>query len=64
MNQTEKYSDRELMDMKDKCLYMSLQFATSKGCCTAGWLDIYKIALVEINRELDARKIQSEGRKP
>lgn len=59
MNHTEKYSDQELQDMKERCLYMITSFATGKDCYNAGWADIYKIALVEINRVLDERKIKS-----
>ena len=56
MNQTEKYSDRELMDMKERCLYMITSFQTGKDCYNSGWSDIYQIALIEINRKLDERK--------
>ena len=57
MNHTEKYSDRELTDMKERCLYMITSFTSSRESCNSGWSYIYQIALIEINRELDARKI-------
>ena len=61
MNHIEKYCERELQEMKEKCLYMTVQFSTNKGVCLAGWLDIYKIALIEINKELDVRANKKEA---
>ena len=60
MNQIEKYSDRELMDMKERCIYMITSFTSSKDSCNSGWADIYQIALIEINRKLDERKTRKE----
>ena len=59
MNQIERYDLRELREMKERCLYMITSFSAGKDCCS-GWADIYKIALVEINRELDTRTIKKE----
>lgn len=61
MNHTEKYSNQELQDMQERCIYMISSFSTGKDCYNAGWGDIYKIALVEINRELDVRKLRIYG---
>lgn len=59
MNEIEKYCDRELNEMQCICTYISHNFI---GENTKMMGDIYKIALVEINRELDKRKIRGEGR--
>lgn len=56
----EKLSERELQDMKERCLYMITSFNDGSNCCNAGWGDIYKVALIEINRELDERKNRKE----
>ena len=54
----EKYSDRELSEMQEYCVYMRNCFkSTSFGYPQ----EIHEIALREINRELDTRKIQAEG---
>lgn len=58
MNHTEEHSDQKLLDMKERCLYMITNFKAGKDYYNAGWGDIYKIALVEINRVLDERKIK------
>lgn len=57
MNQIEKYCDRELNEMQEICkeVCIKTKFAPLK--------EINKIALIEINRELDIRKIRKEGRK-
>ena len=60
MNHIKNYSDRELSEMKERCLYMITSFKLGNDC-TSSWGDIYKIALIEINRELDERKIRKEG---
>lgn len=60
MNHIKKYSDIELQDMKERCLYMINVFQTGKDCYNSGWSDIYQIALIEINRKLDERKNMQE----
>ena len=61
MNHSENYNDSQLQQMKERCLYMITSFKLGNDL-TFGWGDIYKIALIEINRELDERKIQAGGR--
>ena len=56
MNHLEKCCNRELLDLQEVCELIS----TTLSAQTLG--DICLIALVEINRELDTRKIQAEGR--
>lgn len=60
MNNMENYCDRELIDMKERCLYMIVSFKSGKDCCDSDWSNIYSIALIEINRELDLRKIKTD----
>ena len=55
----EKYCDRELQEMQQVCTNISQTFI---GDNTRMMGNIYRIALVEINRVLDERKIQAEGR--
>lgn len=56
MTQIEKFCDRELTDLRDlgKNLCLHKDFRPIK--------DLIQIALIEINRELDERKIKREGR--
>ena len=56
MNHIGKYCNRELLDLQEVCKLIS----TTLSARTLS--DICLIALVEINRELDTRKIQAEGR--
>ena len=59
MNTIEKYSDRELQEMQEVCRYSWLKM--DKNSKEEGTLsDIFQIALIEINRELDERKIRKE----
>lgn len=60
MNHTEEYSDQELQDMKERCLYIITNCTLGKDYYDAVWSAIYKIALVEINRVLDERKIERQ----
>ena len=57
MDNLAKYCDRELQEMQEVCVILG-KSETEKMLS-----DISKIALVGINRELDTRKIQAEGRK-
>ena len=53
----ERFCDRELEEMKKKCMSTITSFALGKYVASSSsWMDIYNIALVEINRELDVRK--------
>ena len=60
MNHIEKYSDRELIEMqeiaKDFFIHCHAKYSTNN------LKNILGIALVEINRVLDERKIRKEGR--
>ena len=61
MNHIEKYSDRELMEMQEACSYLSKTSLRTKQLEIPRLIgDIYKIALVEINRELDERTNRKE----
>ena len=55
----EKYCDRELQEMKELCVYMIRSFKQTAGNGISG--EIYEIALVDINRELDVRAIKKEA---
>ena len=55
----EKLSDGELVEMKGRCMYMITYNDLGKNFISE-WVDIYKIALVEINRELDERTNRKE----
>lgn len=62
MNHIEKYSDRELQEMQEVSTNFYrhiIGMGTEEGGRRIG--DIMQIALVEINRELDKRKIRKEG---
>ena len=62
MNQIEKYSDEELGEIQRYCVSLCLYSIPS---IHGHWIkEIHQIALVEINRELDERKIRTEGKKP
>mgnify|MGYP001616496166 FL=1 len=62
MNHLEKYSDRELEEIQKYCVGLC---GYSVPSMQRLWIkEIHQIALVEINRELDERKIRTEGRKP
>ena len=51
----DKFCERELQEMKELCLYMINSFLCEKDSYN-GCSDIFKIALVEINRELEIRQ--------
>ena len=57
MNHIKKYSDEKLQEMQEYCK----EIARLKGLERLA-RDIHLIALVEINRELDERKIRKEGK--
>lgn len=61
MNHTEQYTDEELQEMKERCLYMITSFKLGNDFTHHTWAEIYKIALIEINRELDMRKLRKDG---
>ena len=52
----DKFCERELQEMKELCLYMINSFLCGKDSYNDRCSDIYKIALVEINRELEIRQ--------
>lgn len=56
MNQIERFCDRELSDMQEICAYVCKQ--SNQGLVG----DIYRLALIAINGELDLRKTKKEGR--
>ncbi len=56
MNHLEKCCNRELLDLQEVCKLISTTLSAQT------LRDICLIAIVEINRELDERKIQAEGR--
>lgn len=59
MNHIDRYKDNELREMQELCVYV----INSCGKLSIGFIsDIHKIALVEINRELDERKIRKENK--
>ena len=55
MNQIEKFCDRELQEMQEYCKEIAKLSVIPRVA-----KDINTIALVEINRELDERKIRKE----
>ena len=62
MNHTEKYSDSNLESLKEVCTYsyaeMRKAFQESQEVEELMLSDIFQIALIEINRELNKRKIR------
>ena len=57
MNHIEKFCNRELSEMQKYCKEIAKLSVIPRLA-----KDINIIALIEINRELDTRKIQAEGR--
>ena len=55
----DKLCDLELQEMKERCMYMITSFKLGNNFSST-WGDIYQIALIEINRELDERKIRKD----
>lgn len=55
MNHIAQYTDKQLQEMQEICTYISQSFV---GDSVKMMGDIYKIALIEINRELDERKLR------
>lgn len=65
MNHIEQFNIEELKALKGVCVYSYIEMRKLPQEVEERMLaDIFQIALVEINRELDARKIQAEGSKP
>ncbi len=61
MNHLENYCDRELAKMQEYCVSLCTYSIPSLH---GNWIkEIHQIALVEINRVLDERKIRKEGAK-
>lgn len=56
MNHIKKYCERELKEMQGVCEILTKSESETETMLS----DISKIALVEINRELDERKIRKE----
>lgn len=67
MDNIEKYSDRDLESLKEVCTYSYAEMRKasqgSQEVEEAMLSDIFQIALIEINRVLDERKIKKEGTK-
>lgn len=62
MNPFEEHSDRELEALKGVCVYSRAEMSKLPEEIEERMLaDIFQIALVEINRVLDERKIRKEG---
>ena len=57
MSDIEKHSDRELQEMQEYCIYVCKIISYRRG---GYFREIFEIALVETNRELDERKIRKE----
>lgn len=62
MNHIEKYCERELQELQEVCKMLSTT-SSAQILKTQTLRTICLIALIEINRELDTRKIRKEGQK-